>query len=382
MANPTALSHQTSMLALLNPESSDSIPLSQALDTEGPHYDSLVSAIRNTSSDERKGISAIFELLEIEAITRITLNTIAETLDDPRTVKSWNLDRYHEKRLEDPGGDPNEPDFFFRQYGSSKSRVILRLAAKDILARVRRLPSGPRTKLIGIFDSLPLHRQINDWVTRYDRRRWLAGETQKVSLESQRETGNGDRRKRQQETGPEQNAISKRQKRAEQQTIMKSSDQELLQPRTWSVAHAPYSRNSVQQVGISDRAQALPGIMCLQPQLSNIPLCQNKPSPRILEQASQRTDLIHLTIHQASPMAPAVGQPYYQNQHSPSIVGSDSNLSQVEGGHQGLPPQEQQTQQHQHSLADVDVQLNNFDADGGQDDVIYKEFLFMFEEEQ
>jgi len=145
------------------------------------------------SSDERKGISAILELLEIEEITRATLKTIAATLDDPQTVKSWNLEKYHEKRLEDPGGGPNEPDFFFRQHGSSKSRVILRLAAKDILGRVRRLPSGPRTKLIGIFDSLPLHRQINDWVTRYDRRRW----TQRVSLESQGESGNGDRRKRQ-----------------------------------------------------------------------------------------------------------------------------------------------------------------------------------------
>jgi hypothetical protein len=328
------------------------------------------------SSDERKGISAILELLEIEEITRATLKTIAATLDDPQTVKSWNLEKYHEKRLEDPGGGPNEPDFFFRQHGSSKSRVILRLAAKDILGRVRRLPSGPRTKLIGIFDSLPLHRQINDWVTRYDRRRW----TQRVSLESQGESGNGDRRKRQHETGPEQNAISRRQKRTKQQSIMKSSDQELPQPQTSSVAYAPYRRNSVQQVGVSDQAQALPGIMYLQPQLSNIPHCQNKPSPPILEQASQRTDLIYLAVHQASPIAPAVGQPYYQNQHSPPIVGSDSNLSEVEEGHQGLPPQEPQGQQQQRSLADVE--LNNFDADGGQDDVIYKEFLFMFEEER
>lgn len=155
---------------LLSTEEGDLISLPEALDPEGSYYESLLSAFRNTSPHDRKAMPAALALVEVEELTRVTLREIAEELDDPKTVRNWNLNRYNLERSQDPGDDLTTPDAYFCRYGSTKSRVILRLAAKNVLHKVKHLPDQHRNILISSYDALPLHRQIDDFVRRYDQR--------------------------------------------------------------------------------------------------------------------------------------------------------------------------------------------------------------------
>ena len=139
------------------------------------------------SPDERRGISSTITLVQTEEATRKILDDLKQALDDPKRVKNWDLQKYHVQRLSKVGTDRKSPDGFFRHFGTTKSRVILRLAAKDVLQRVQQLPDKQRTKLITTYDSLPLHRQIDDRVQRSDQRIKLEGQTQSFDLQSQGE---------------------------------------------------------------------------------------------------------------------------------------------------------------------------------------------------
>jgi hypothetical protein len=165
----------------------DPVPVRAALDPESSHFETLLTAVRGMSGKERTGISLALELVEIEETAKEILNKIRDKLDT--SVKSWDLEPYHQGRLRVPGEDLHTPDCFFSRHASTKPRVILRLTSKEILVRVKRLPTEYRKKVISIFDTLPLHRQINDWIERWDR---VAGEA--LRQEAHQE---GDRRKRQ-----------------------------------------------------------------------------------------------------------------------------------------------------------------------------------------
>lgn len=175
-------------LLLSTSQSTSLIELSEALDLEGPHYETLLNALRGVSRRYRERITAAIALIEIEELTKATLKELAETLDDPKTVKNWNLNRYNLERLQDPGEDQTTPDAYFRRHGSTKSRVILRVAAKEVLPKVKNLPHPQRDKLIQIYDALSLHRQVDDFVQRYD---------QRIELEAQQDAAGVQREKRQ-----------------------------------------------------------------------------------------------------------------------------------------------------------------------------------------
>jgi hypothetical protein len=77
------MSPQTIALVLSLPGRQDLIPLQETVIPGGPHYDSLLSAFRNTSIDEREGIKTTLALVEIEETTRQILGKITKSLDDP-----------------------------------------------------------------------------------------------------------------------------------------------------------------------------------------------------------------------------------------------------------------------------------------------------------
>lgn len=118
---------------------------------------------------------------------------IGEKLDDPKNCKSWNLEKYHEKKLRELYdkrlAEPSDVDVdsFFVRCGSVKAAVVLRLAAKEILVEVRKLPAPLRLKLIQSFDSLSLHSQISEWINRFERSIRFATETAKSDSLEQRD---------------------------------------------------------------------------------------------------------------------------------------------------------------------------------------------------
>ena len=179
---------QEPTLTLSIPSERYPVPVHDTLDPEGPHYDSLLTAVRGMSQKDRTGISLALQLVDIEETARAKLNEIRDKLDT--SIKSWDLDPYHQGRLRAPGDDLHNPDCFFSRHALTKPRVILRLTAKEVLVQVKRLPTGHRKKLIGIFDTLPLHHQINDWIERWDR-------VAAASEAPEQETPQGDRKKRQ-----------------------------------------------------------------------------------------------------------------------------------------------------------------------------------------
>ncbi|KAG9231373.1 hypothetical protein BJ875DRAFT_444151 [Amylocarpus encephaloides] len=283
MANAPASSPPKITFMLSIPGERDPIPVRAALHgvdlSEGSHYDDLLTAFRGISPAERRGITNALLLVEMEETAQETLNEIGETLD--QSVKSWNLDPYHQSRLREPDCDLLQPDCFFSHHVDTKSRVILRLTAKNIeLARVRRLPDPERKQLVGIFDKLPLHRQISDWIERWDKR-------------------------------TDQNAASKRQLTTE------SLNQE---------TRPSYTEDRTQLAGISNQMQALPAITSLYLELPTI-------YPNQLSRPTQQVTL-HQPIHQASPIAPVTRPSYYQD--------SKHSTSRPLEGHQQLVHEQQQ----------------------------------------
>jgi hypothetical protein len=197
MSSLLATSPQESTLTLSIPGRSDPLSVQEALDpSEGSHYDDLLTAFRGMPLAGRENVSKALLLIEIEDLARNELKEIAKTIDG--SVKSWNLDPYHHKVLLDPGhttNTTNTPDWFFRHHAPTKPRVILRLTSKVVLRKVRGLLSSPQLviKLIAIFDTLDLHKQINDFITRWDKNIQFKAVEQAPKLGTLQE---GGRRKR------------------------------------------------------------------------------------------------------------------------------------------------------------------------------------------
>ena len=102
-----------------------------------PYFDDLLQAIRDAPTKQWAYITGAFELVEIQESVRTVLKAIKSNLDDLKNYKGWNPSVYDKRVLCEPGTDLYQPDAFFSYYTNTTARLILRLASKEILFRIR-----------------------------------------------------------------------------------------------------------------------------------------------------------------------------------------------------------------------------------------------------
>jgi hypothetical protein len=135
-------------------------------------YEDVLAATRALTVKFSHGdISKALLLIEIEDLAQSELAKIGKEI--AKNVKSWNPDYYHREVLLKPRwtAHPDTPDAFFSRHAGTKPRLILRLAGKVILPKVRSLLSAPWLvlRLISTFDCLVLHEQIKGYIERWDK---------------------------------------------------------------------------------------------------------------------------------------------------------------------------------------------------------------------
>jgi hypothetical protein len=198
---PTTTSLPESSLVVTTPDGL--VPLQiAASDPTGPNYESLLTALRALSKEERQIIPHALRLIEIEDLVREQLDAQGKKLD--ASVKPFDLPTYQLKILLNPGYKRKSkeftPDWYFSKHGDTTSRIILRLASIQAVPLIKRLvhfeaagveklrdsetlgeggiPGEGETpgekksplleKLIMDFKCMPLHKQIVDYARRWD----------------------------------------------------------------------------------------------------------------------------------------------------------------------------------------------------------------------
>ncbi|KAH8787548.1 hypothetical protein F5882DRAFT_438784 [Hyaloscypha sp. PMI_1271] len=192
---PTTTSLPESSLVVTTPNGL--VPLQiAASDPTGPNYESLLTALRGLSKEEKQIIPQALRLIEIEDLVREELGALGKKLDT--SLKFFDLSKYHRNILLNPGykrkGKEFTPDWYFSKHGDTTSRIILRLASTNVLPLIKRLvhpeaagvekPSERETpgegqtpgeeksplleKLIKDVKCMPLHEQIALYARRWD----------------------------------------------------------------------------------------------------------------------------------------------------------------------------------------------------------------------
>ncbi len=176
--------------------------------------------MRALSPDERQSIATAIELTEIQHIEN-EVAAMGQMLD--ATVKPFDLHANHIKRLIDPNYDRKgtelsleSPDSYLLEHADLQTRIIFRLASKQILTQVRRLVAIEAKKaeekstlrqdgtpeqqtsedekrspvldrLIKGLKTIPVHRQITGYVDRWHQNG--GPETKFVKAKRQRSSG-------------------------------------------------------------------------------------------------------------------------------------------------------------------------------------------------
>jgi hypothetical protein len=146
----------------------------KTLEDEAALYEPVLAATRDLSDKfPLEDISKAFLLIEIEHLAQNELDKIRDNINGQ--VQPWNLDRYHRDVLLKPSwtADPDTPDAFFSRHAGTKPRLILRLTGKVILNKVKLLllsAPGLVLKLISKFNDLVLHKQIQEYIERWQER--------------------------------------------------------------------------------------------------------------------------------------------------------------------------------------------------------------------
>lgn len=135
-------------------------------------FSDVFEAIRAKPPCCRAAILEAIHLTEVEESTRAALNSIAARLDDPTNVKIWNLDATNEGILRKQPADPlgKQADSFFYHHGSTKSRIVYRLAPKEAKSRISNMHTALRCHLIKIYDAMVVHPQIDDYSKHFEKR--------------------------------------------------------------------------------------------------------------------------------------------------------------------------------------------------------------------
>ena len=133
-------------------------------------FSDVLEAIRAKPPCCRAAILGAIHLAEIEESTQTALNSVAEKLDNPKNFKIWNLDATNEAILRRQPTDPlgKVPDSFFYYHGTTKSRIVYRLAPKVAKSRISSMDTTLRHHVIKIYDSMVVHRQIDDYSVRFE----------------------------------------------------------------------------------------------------------------------------------------------------------------------------------------------------------------------
>ncbi|CZR64882.1 uncharacterized protein PAC_14782 [Phialocephala subalpina] len=277
------------------PDGSDPVAVLEAPDLDAPRYEAVLLATRHLNrqfswDDAKKA----FLVIEIEELARIELKKVWDEIE--KGDKNWNPEYYHRREVLKCGHttNPDTPDAFFSRHASTKARLILRLASKTILHKVKQLMKTPSLvrQLISSFDKEVLHDQIENYIELLDKN------ATKTSVELLDKNAT---KKRKQTT--DQKAASKRQ-------LTGSSNQESLrQLQIPSAGYLSYAKNISQLENNINRAQALPAIASLHPEL-NFPH-RNLPSPPTTRRVTAEEDnLAHDHAFHPGPT------PYYQNQQN------------------------------------------------------------------
>jgi hypothetical protein len=111
-------------------------------------------------------------LMEIEDLAQKELDLLGKTID--KDVNAWNIPYNHREILRKSPWKtaPDSPDAFFSRHGDTKPRLILRLASKVILTKVRQLMfvrPNLLLNLISHFSTFVLHKQIVAGIERWDK---------------------------------------------------------------------------------------------------------------------------------------------------------------------------------------------------------------------
>lgn len=142
-----------------------------ALEEQKAHYEQVIARIRSLTF-KWQDIDSAVKLIEIEDLARKSVQEVENKIT--KANKNWNPEIYHQKILKAPPWTdyPDTPDAFFSRHADTKARLILRLAAKAILPKVKPLlHSAPGTLLVLIscFDAFKLHVQIKGFIENFDR---------------------------------------------------------------------------------------------------------------------------------------------------------------------------------------------------------------------
>ena len=146
--------------------------ITKTLEREAALYEPVCAAVRDLSLKfPWEDVSKALLLIEIVDLARNELDKIRDEIN--KRVKPWDLDKYHREVLLKPSwaADPDTPDAFFSRHASTKPRLILRLAGKVILHKVKLLllsTPGLVLELIPKFNDLALQKQIQEYIQRWD----------------------------------------------------------------------------------------------------------------------------------------------------------------------------------------------------------------------
>ena len=139
------------------------------LDYQGSHFDNLVSAHASLTARSRNCIAMAVELADITQHATEMMRNLTDKLDNPGpNMVVWSLGQQHLSKLRDPGSNDMDPEVIFSREGTTRPRVVLRLLDKDILQRIKKLPYQIMLKLIRLFELIPVHRQVLNWMDNWD----------------------------------------------------------------------------------------------------------------------------------------------------------------------------------------------------------------------
>jgi hypothetical protein len=155
----------------VQPEGYTSTP-PPTVEDEAALYKPVLAATRDLSHKfPREHISNALLLIEIQDLARKELDRIRGDIN--KQVNAWVLDTYHFDILVKTSWTPkpDTPDAYFSRHAGTKPRLILRLAGRAILDKVKKLlrqAPGLASELISDFNDLVLHGQIQEFIERWD----------------------------------------------------------------------------------------------------------------------------------------------------------------------------------------------------------------------